>query len=153
MILFLEQHGSRSVSRASSASRRSDMPIGMTKTKSMSHGGAKVTTYSPDRNVDALSQHSAGYQYETRHTYAANNDEYAVPIPRSMTLPRQNGHSSYQEEYVQQSRSQTLPRQTGPMASSTPEPPSEAVVEEERVNADGKVARFYNPLFFIMVAL
>ena len=129
------------------------MPIGMTKTKSMSHGGAKVTTYSPDRNVDALSQHSAGYQYETRHTYAANNDEYAVPIPRSMTLPRQNGHSSYQEEYVQQSRSQTLPRQTGPMASSTPEPPSEAVVEEERVNADGKVARFYNPLFFIMVAL
>ena len=104
----------------------------------MSHGGAKVTTYSPDRNVDALSQHSAGYQYETRHTFAANNDEYAVPIPRSMTLPRQNGHSSYQEEYVQQSRSQTLPRQTGPMASSTPEPPSEAVVEEERVNADGK---------------
>lgn len=70
-------------------------------------------------------------QFQTNSQSRTKNSSGSYAVKRSQTLPKNNGHAYYREEL----RSSTLPRR--PASTNTPEPTSEAIVEEERVNADG----------------
>ena len=83
-----------------------------------------------NNNTTNYSQHSS-------HSYAqqSNSGDFGG-VKRSHSLPR---HGQMKQQTREQTFSSTMPRQRrGPPSTSTPEPTSEAIVEEERINPDGK---------------